>query len=567
MYLSRRLSDTEYNYSNIEKEALAIVWTTNRARQFLIGKKFLLRSDHRPLEFMFNPRKELPKVTTSRILRWAIRLMAFDFDIEYVKGSSIPHVDALSRLRFNKESKDKSEEEFEDTFLHWVETDVLSLNKIAEETKNDPILSRIKSRISKNVWGNCSIAERPFKEIKHKLTVENGVICNGDLIVPPETQRKIIIKSVHDDVHCGIAATQKRLKLEAWWPRFTKDVEEYIKRCPKCKEIKPFTQTKLHSWPKEEKAWSRVHMDHAYINGVGLLLILVDSFSGWPEVIRVPDKKSSTVKHILRVIFSRNGVPNTLVSDNAPEFCDEDLNLWLRKIGCRPYKTPPYHPQSNGIAERMVRTVKNGLKACSQHREKIDIFLPRLLLSYRTIPHAGRLESPSALMGRQIRAPLTMSFATNEKMWYKRNKDSRPEIVRFLMQKGQNTAIVDKENGNSVLAHADQIRPWGEFEDQDEEMTTVPSVNDLLDQGNGPVRNETSEEESMSEQNECEISDEDQIMEEEYAEYSLGRDRSRSPRGRNTEEREREQGDPETGARRSSRSTRGIKPQRFRDMW
>jgi hypothetical protein len=97
-------------------------------------------------------------------------------------------------------------------------------------------------------------------------------------------------------------------------------------------------------------------------------------------------------------------------------------------------------------------------------------------------------------------------------------------------------------------------------------MAMVPSVNDLLDQQNGPVRSEMSEEESMSEQNEFEIS-EDQIMEEEYADYSLGRDRSRSPRGRNTEEREREQGHTETGARRSSRSTRGIKPQRFRNMW
>ena len=97
-------------------------------------------------------------------------------------------------------------------------------------------------------------------------------------------------------------------------------------------------------------------------------------------------------------------------------------------------------------------------------------------------------------------------------------------------------------------------------------MAMVPSVNDLLDQRNGPVRSEMSEEESMSEQNEFEIS-EDQIMEEEYADYSLGRGRSRSPRGRNMEEREREQSNPETGARRSSRSTRGIKPQRFRNMW
>ena len=51
-----------------------------------------------------------------------------------------------------------------------------------------------------------------------------------------------------------------------------------------------------------------------------------------------------------------------LVSDNAPEFCDVDLCTWLKKIGCKPYKTPPYHLQSNWPAETMVRTVKIGLK-------------------------------------------------------------------------------------------------------------------------------------------------------------------------------------------------------------
>ena len=157
------------------------------------------------------------------------------------------------------------------------------------------------------------------------------MICNRDLIIPPETLRKLVIKSVHDDIHYGVAAIQKRMKLETWWPRYQQDVEEYIKRCKKCKEFRNFTPTTLHSWPREVEPWSRVHMDHAYITGVGLLLILVDSFSGWPEVIRVPDKKSSTIKQILRVIFSRNGMPKALVSDNAPKFCDEDLNLWLKK--------------------------------------------------------------------------------------------------------------------------------------------------------------------------------------------------------------------------------------------
>ena len=61
------------------------------------------------------------------------------------------------------------------------------------------------------------------------LTLEYGVICNGGLIIPPETPRKLVIKSVHDDIHCGIAAIQKRIKLKAWWPGYSRNVEEYLK--------------------------------------------------------------------------------------------------------------------------------------------------------------------------------------------------------------------------------------------------------------------------------------------------------------------------------------------------
>ena len=158
----------------------------------------------------------------------------------------------------------------------------------------------------------------------------------------------------------------------------------------------------------------------------------------------MPDKKSSTIKQILRVTFSRNSIPKSLVNDNSPEYYDEDLSLWAEKIGCKLYKTPPYHPQSNGFAERLMQAVKMRLKAYFQQTEKIEVFQPRLLLSYHTIPHAGRLESPSALMGSEIRAPLTMSYSTNEKAWAKKNEESNPERAEFIMQKGHNTAITDK---------------------------------------------------------------------------------------------------------------------------
>ena len=124
---------------------------------------------------------------------------------------------------------------------------------------------------------------------------------------------------------------KKRIELEAWWLRYSRDVEEYKKICKNCEKWRYYTQTTLYSWPREAKPCSREHMDNVYITGVELLLILVDSFSSWPEIIYVPENNISTIKHILRVIFSRNRIPKTLVSDNAPGFCDKDLNLLLQK--------------------------------------------------------------------------------------------------------------------------------------------------------------------------------------------------------------------------------------------
>ena len=200
MYLSRKLSLAECNYFDIEKEALAIVWSMERAQNLLLGKKCLLKSNHKPLEFLFNPRKELPRVILSSILRWAIKIMAFDFDIIYVKGNTIPHVDALFRLRFQSE-KEEEHENLEDRIIQWVETDVLSHKTLSRETQQDPILSGILECIRKNVWSNCIIAERSFKEARHKLMVDRGIIYNADAIVPPQILKKDIIKSVHDNIH------------------------------------------------------------------------------------------------------------------------------------------------------------------------------------------------------------------------------------------------------------------------------------------------------------------------------------------------------------------------------
>ena len=113
----------------------------------------------------------------------------------------------------------KIKQEFEDIFLHWVETNVLSFDRMAAETRHNSVLSMITSRIrKKNICGNCSRVKRPYKEIRHKLTIERGVICNGDLIIPLETHshtQKMVLKSAYDDILCGVAATQKKDKIRS----------------------------------------------------------------------------------------------------------------------------------------------------------------------------------------------------------------------------------------------------------------------------------------------------------------------------------------------------------------
>ena len=231
-----------------------------------------------------------------------------------------------------------------------------------------------------------------------------------------------------------------------------------MKGCAKCAEVKPGGRRHTHIWPAEDKPWARVHMDHGHIPDVGLLLILVDAFSGWPEVVRVPDRSAQTVKGVLREIFSRNGVPNVLVSDNAAEFHDRELCEWLQQIGCRPLKTPPYHPESNGAAERMVQTVKRGIRAFDKTRSSFCAYLAKLLLSYRTIPHAGRSGSPSALMGRQLRSPLTTKFESDAQVWYRPTPMHVPVAAKFVVQEGNNTAIIVKGREEvPVLAHFDQL--------------------------------------------------------------------------------------------------------------
>ena len=95
---SSTLSPSEQNYSKTEKEALAIIFGLKKFHQYLFGRGFTLQTDHKPLAFLFGPKRGIPVLAASRLQRWYIQLAAYQYDIEYRPSKNHPNADALSRM-------------------------------------------------------------------------------------------------------------------------------------------------------------------------------------------------------------------------------------------------------------------------------------------------------------------------------------------------------------------------------------------------------------------------------------------------------------------------------------
>ena len=106
-----------------------------------------------------------------------------------------------------------------------------------------------------------------------------------------------------------------------------------------------------------------IHVDFAGQVQGKMLLVAYDAHSKWPEVLVMSSTTSGRTIRVLREMFACYGTPKQLVSDNRPQFTSSEFKLFFRTNGVKHIKTAPYHPVSNGAAERLVRTVKQSLQA------------------------------------------------------------------------------------------------------------------------------------------------------------------------------------------------------------
>ena len=95
--------------------------------------------------------------------------------------------------------------------------------------------------------------------------------------------------------------------------------------------------------------------------------------SGRPEVITVPSTTSQHTINVLMMLFSRCGLPEQIVSDNGPQFCTEEFACFMKENGIKHnFRSPYYHPSSNGLVERFVQTFKRAMKASCQEEHSLS---------------------------------------------------------------------------------------------------------------------------------------------------------------------------------------------------
>lgn len=254
-----------------------------------------------------------------------------------------------------------------------------------------------------NNVNNVPQALREFWNVKEDLYVADNLILKGHRVVVPASRRQLVLKAIHQG-HLGIEKCKARARSCVYWPSMNKDIEQEVKKCPACNEYsKAIQKEPLTPHAVPTRAWENVGADYFTFKNQDYFL-MVDYFSKYPEVVPVNNKTAETTIKVMKTIFARHGIPLTVVADNMP-FSSKALRKFSQEWHFTITTSSPHFPQSNGLAERYVQTMKQILKKAKVSDTDVDL----ALLEFRNTAITGMSASPAQLlMGRNLRSSLPM---------------------------------------------------------------------------------------------------------------------------------------------------------------
>nr|XP_023017504.1 uncharacterized protein K02A2.6-like [Leptinotarsa decemlineata] len=272
-----------------------------------------------------------------------------------------------------------------------------------------------------------------------------------------------------------------RARSDFWWSNINDHIEQFVSQCQACQILSNREKNvSISAWEKSERNFSRIHVDFFDLEGYKFFLV-IDTTSKWLEIFRMNGTNALKTIVRLREVFSRFGLPEVLVADNGPPFNSEKFHQFCRSNGIHVINTPPYHPESNGSAEKCVSTAKKSLKKVFLQDElsvlnikkamENDIFnrnlyekcdsiehkLDNFLFNYRNTPSTVTMKSPAELLFKQV--PRTKLNMFHPKYLKGKVERKREQVVAQRQNKGRRENIMYLVN-QSVMLYMTQLKKW-----------------------------------------------------------------------------------------------------------
>ncbi|KFD59504.1 hypothetical protein M514_08725, partial [Trichuris suis] len=423
-YLSRLLTSTERRYHSNELECLAVVWALRMVRPYVLGRKFKIVTDNSAVKWLFG-RHQL----NDKFGRWVMAVTEYLDDCEFVHRSGRMNVipDALSRAPVGPEVSEA--EIVEEALLCTAVCDGVSREELEILQMADLELRRIRD------WLDSGLVQT--EEDKRKLNVQeefrlvDGILYrkNHDqgrpwrLAIPLNLRRNIVVSTHAPPTagHLGVEKTVNRLRKRYWWPNIMKTAREVVLACPICQKRKVGSGKPpglLQSIELPSKPFEVLGIDHLGpfpLTGKGnrYIIVCIDYLTKWVELMAVADTTSQKVADFLmKSIVLRHGVPKKLISDQGTAFTAEKLKTTLGKLKIEHGMASSSHPQSNGLVERVNRTLSSILAAyVNSKHANWDDFVPYAMFAINTMDQSSTKLSPFELVyGRLAVLPTDSCF-------------------------------------------------------------------------------------------------------------------------------------------------------------
>lgn len=471
-FVSRALTQAERNYSQLDREAVAIVFAVDKFFTYLHGRQFVLITDNKALTRILHQDAKLPAMTSARLLRYAIYLSGFNYKIQHREGNKHVNADFFSRNHGKLKGADmvieREVRDLQDQTLNQISTlESITSDSIAKETSKDIELSSLKAHLLKGTIQNPD------------YSLQDGVIFRGNRVVVPTSLQSAVLQELHH-THAGVVKMKQLARRYCYWKAIDRDIEYLVKGCKPCALYRNSPgKVPLHHWEDPAENFDRIHIDYAGEFLGHHFLILVDAKSKWLEVkiLKSAPTSESTIS-LLYEIFCYHGFPKVIVSDNATIFTSETFQQFCKENGIRQNLIAPGHPATNGLAERNVQTVKYKLARMSPSSTNLRKAVLEILFRYRATPLACGKSPAELYLGRKIRTrldamlpqrntskhrpivPLHRHLRVGDRIqarWYHDNKPGW-KFGKVLQKLGRLHYQVVLDNGFTLKRHIDQLR-------------------------------------------------------------------------------------------------------------